>query len=75
MAKQSSDSAKTSTNSEAASGSTRRYPSRIPRIFQGNDPEAVQAEIRNVYGHNVSRAFAADLLAFVEKAMRGEYHK
>ncbi len=33
----------------------------------------MQAEIRNVYGHNISEALANDLIAFVAKAVKGEY--
>ncbi len=72
MAKQLSDSVATSTATAAPSGSTRRKPSNIPRIFQG-DAASVQAEIRNVYGHNISEALANDLIAFVAKAVKGEY--
>lgn len=73
MAKQSSDSAKTSTTTEGASGSTRRQPSNISKIFDSGDVETVQREFRALYGYDQSAQFISDLMAFVEKVKRGDY--
>lgn len=42
-------------------------------IFRSSDPATVQAEVRNVYGTTISLQLANDLIAFVEKAVRGDY--
>lgn len=73
MGKSSSDSAKTSTSTAEASGVTRRSPSTIPKVFNTKDPTEVQANIYSVYGSKVSLQLATDLLAFVEKAVKGDY--
>lgn len=52
---------------------SRRRPSNIPKVFDSKDPAEVQANIYSVYGSKVSLQMATDLLAFVEKAVRGEY--
>lgn len=54
-------------------GVSRRRPAQIPKILDTKDPAVVQANIYSVYGSKVTAQFAADLLAFVEKARRGDY--
>jgi hypothetical protein len=73
MAKQSSDIAQTSTATAAASGSTRRHPARIPPLVASGDPQVVMREIRSVYGFDISEQYARDFIAFVEKAVRGDF--
>lgn len=73
MTQPSLDSAKGSESKAQASASTRRQPSNIPKIFASGDPAAIQREIRSVYGCAVTERFAIDLLAFVEKAVKGDY--
>ena len=55
----------------AKSSSTRRQPSRIPKMVESGDPEQVMATIHDTYGFRVTRQFASDFIAFVEKMTRG----
>ena len=51
----------------------RRHPANIPRMVESGDVATVQQVIRDTYGFQVTEQYANDFIAFVEKAMRGDY--
>lgn len=42
-------------------------------MVESKDVATVQAAIRDTYGFQVSEAFARDFVAFIDKAMKGDY--
>jgi hypothetical protein len=58
---------------ESAAKVARRFPSKLPLMVESKDPATIMHEVQTTYGFQVSEQFAADLAAFVEKAVKGDY--